>query len=222
MTGMFEVTAQYSNAVLVAILPYVSDVANRLPLPVIRPVNSDHVERFVCDPRTNHFGGWLRLTNGFQFWFDHGHVRSFESAHCYFNLQNPDEIPLFYGTLRITKQEAVQLARTALSKLGYTVPGIMLRDPVATMPPRIGTNLIPHYKLTWHTMEPGGYSNVLAQVEVNGELKRVEQFSLIGTNFWRENPKVKVVPNRLPQDTNTHLTGGHAWKKWSLQNNPKS
>ena len=40
---LIQVTAQYSNAVLVALLPYFSDAAHKLDLPVAQPITMQHV-----------------------------------------------------------------------------------------------------------------------------------------------------------------------------------
>lgn len=66
---LIQMTAAYSNAVLIAILPHVTDVAKNLDLPILQPVQAAHVERFVCDPRKGSIGGWVTLTNGYKFWF---------------------------------------------------------------------------------------------------------------------------------------------------------
>src|SRR5690606_13220126 len=105
---IIQMTAAYSNAVLLAIMPHITDVAKNLDLPMIRPVQPPHVERFVCDPRKGSIGGWVTLTNGYKFWFLDGHIDMMASPNCYFHLQDPDEIPRFYGVRRMTEAEAVE------------------------------------------------------------------------------------------------------------------
>ena len=41
---IIRITADYSNAVLVAVLPYVSDFAQKLDLPVPHPITTAHVQ----------------------------------------------------------------------------------------------------------------------------------------------------------------------------------
>ena len=59
-----QVTAQYSNAVLVAMLPYVNDVAQKLDLPIPHPITAEHLSYFDIAPRRNFMvamgvqGGW--------------------------------------------------------------------------------------------------------------------------------------------------------------------
>src|SRR5437879_1330548 len=101
MLELFQITAQYSNAVLVAIMPYVADFAKRLDLPLAQPVTVAQVASFRCSPRSDHFGGRVTLTNGYEFSFDRGRISQYRSPKSYFSLQEPDRIPEFYGVAKI-------------------------------------------------------------------------------------------------------------------------
>ena len=90
---LVQMTATYSNAVLVAILPHITDVAQKLELPVATPITQSEIRRYFCDPQVGEIGGFVVLTNGYQFWYGKGHVRMFHSPRDYFVLQNPDLIP---------------------------------------------------------------------------------------------------------------------------------
>src|SRR5690349_15136740 len=114
-----HVTAQYSNAVLVALLPYVSDFAEKLHLPILSPVTSAQVLEFRCSPRRDEIGGLILLTNGYRFSFHDGHVSSFDSPKSYFSLQDPEAISNFFGPIIIKEKDAQKLARKAIVTLGY-------------------------------------------------------------------------------------------------------
>lgn len=100
MLSFVQVTAAYSNAVLVAILPQVSDFSQQLDLPVHTPITFGQVARFHCDPRKGQIGGWLKLTNGFEFWYFQGHVNRFASPQCWYRPQEPEAAPSFFGQLK--------------------------------------------------------------------------------------------------------------------------
>jgi hypothetical protein len=144
MTEIVQITAQYSNAVLVAILPFVSDFSQRLNLPVSTPVTPAHVLQFKCDPRKDHVGGLITLTNGCQFSYLSGRVCIYRSPHSYYSLQNSDLIPRFYGPVLLKERAALKIARNAVEKLGYadevahagTVPKV---EP----PEKFGENFVP-------------------------------------------------------------------------------
>ena len=78
-----QMTAAYSNAMLTLVLSNATDVTTKLNLDVPKPILPAHVRKFVCDPRQGSFGGWLTLTNGFQFcqfWYEWGTSSSMERS----------------------------------------------------------------------------------------------------------------------------------------------
>ncbi len=146
----FQVTAAYSNAMLVAVMPYFADFARRLDLPTPQPVAQEQVMRFNCFPRSDHIGGRLILTNGCEFIFDHGRVENFVSPKSYFYLQNPDLIPRVYGPVKISDGQAVAIAHNAIKKLGYTDAALSAdRPPEITRPERDHGSYIARYRVRW-------------------------------------------------------------------------
>src|SRR5258705_11352192 len=111
MFEFVQVTAQYSNAVLVAILPQVSQFSEAIGLPTAQPIRLEQVQRFNCDPHKGQIGGWLRLTNGFQFWYYDGYVKGFASPDSYFRLQGGEDLTPFFGPVKMSREEACSLAR---------------------------------------------------------------------------------------------------------------
>ncbi len=189
------ISAQYSNAVLLAILPHVSDFAKTLHLPMPVPVIPEHVERFSCSNHRGEVGGGMMLTNGAGFSFTRGHLDSFAGPHSYFQLQNPDSIPKFYGPLRMNEQEAIQLARDTITNLGYSLESVFAeQEPKVTPPERIGTNVVPHFLIQW--VDPrSGFPQT--EVEINGNRKMVEAMRLPNRNLDRPPPKIDVQPAKL-------------------------
>jgi hypothetical protein len=152
----FQITAAYSNALLVAVMPHVTDVAKKLDLPTAQPVTIAQVRQFNCFPRSDHIGGKLVLTNGCTFVFDHGRVEHFESPHSYFVLQEPNLIPKFYGQVKLSKEQALQVAHEAIKKLGYTDAMLSAdRPPEITPPPKDGTHYVARYRIRWRDVTRG-------------------------------------------------------------------
>lgn len=209
MFELIQMTAAYSNAVLLVVLTNVTDVAAKLNLPIIRPVERLHVSRFVCDPRKNSIGGWLTLTNGYDFWFQNGHMWAMDSPRCYFHLQDPDEIPRFFGTVRMNEAEVIQMAQATVQELGYNPEWLKTQKPVvrrARTAPSDEPNVVPHIRVTWNRTEADGFMTS-ADVEINADAKRVEMYELLGRVFWRKQPDIlqpPVVPKADPPPT----TGG--------------
>jgi len=196
MFELIQMTATYSNAVLLVVLTNVTDVAKRLDLPIVRPIQPACVRNFVCDERKDSIGGWVTLTNGYQFWFEHGFVNSIESPDCYFHLQDPKEIPRFYGTNRMTESEAVQMARQTIRKAGYNPLWLETEKPKverAKTAPRDEPKVIPHFRVTWEKSTPDGRKHV-ADVEINTDAKRPEMYWLLGQEFQRAQPNIPQPP----------------------------
>jgi hypothetical protein len=191
------VTAQYSNAVLIAILPHISDFSKKLELPMPTPVTAAQVARFSCNNTLQDIGGVVDVGKYCTFDFGHGHMRGFVGPHSYFALQNPDDIQKFYGTVRINKDEAVHLARDAIKRLGYSLESVFAElEPRVSLPERIGTNIVPHYKIEW--LDPrNGFASV--EIEINGDRRRIESMRLRNRNLDRAPPKVDVQPATLPR-----------------------
>jgi hypothetical protein len=191
-----QVTAAYSNAVLVAILPHLSDFAKNLSLDVPLPLGVAHVERFTPEMRRGCIGGGVILTNGVLLGFQEGHAFLYESPHVFFGLQDPDEIPKFYGTLRMTKGDAVDLARRTIKQAGCSLEDVLADlEPQVELAEGIGTNVVPRYRITW--LDPRG--GTATEAEVNGDRKRVESLRFAGRETLRHPaPRVTVEPGDLP------------------------
>ena len=191
-----QVTAQYSNAVLVAMLPYVNDVAQKLDLPIPHPITAEHLSYFDIAPRRN-FMVAMGVQGGWHFGFSRGYVDTIQGPHSYFTLQDPDEIPNYYGTLRMTKAEAVELARKALRKLSIPLADVFAeQEPRVTEPEKIGTNIVPHYRVQW--LDPrGGFP--CTDIEINGETKSVARIHLMSVSLHKLPPKIDVIPQRDPR-----------------------
>lgn len=105
-----KVTPEYTQAVLTAVLPYFSEVAKKLDLPVPQPITQADVAGFHVLPFEELTASML-LKNKWVFNFGFGYVRDFSSPNSYYNLQNPDEIPKYYGQVKVDRNEAIKLAR---------------------------------------------------------------------------------------------------------------
>ncbi len=211
-----QMTATYSNAVIVAILPHITDVAQKLELPVPTPITQSEIRHYFCEPRVGEVGGWVVLTNGYQFWYGKGHVRMFHSPRDFFVLQNPNLIPKLYGHLNMNEQEAVLLARESLKKLGYTNDLFYTAEPevkLATAKELFAENKgVPQYELIWHdpSLSYRRPFDEFAKVDVNAEVRHVDGFVLNNKQFWRPNPDVGVVPTPQPDSGQPpQFVGGH-------------
>jgi hypothetical protein len=198
MMEWIHITAQYSNAVLVAILPHISEFARKVELPCARPITLEQVAQFRCWPLRDDVGGAVILTNGICLWFTHGYVNGFRTPRSYYNLQDAREIQRFFGPLNLDRGEALQLARDAVRKTGYTLKESFTdQETEVEMPPRNGTNIVPHYRFKW---KDPVFGRTAVSIEVDGRQKAIQEMRLASQFFWRAPPRVAVQPRlRAPR-----------------------
>jgi hypothetical protein len=187
------VTPEYSNAVLQAVIPFFTTFINRSELPIATPLTPAQIHTFGCDAHRGEVGGTLITSNGYKLECAQGHVRSFESPHKYFGLQNPDDIPKYFGPIRLTEREALARVRQFVLRLGYSLEETFVAWPPAETHRSgpFGTNTIPYIEFTW---EHPILKIEAATFEVNLETGQVEGMSLVNPNLYRPAPKINVEP----------------------------
>jgi hypothetical protein len=184
-----KVTAAYSNAVLVAILPHISDFAHRLAQKLPEPLTLQSVKVFGCDNNLGETGGAVQLTNNSIFVFSHGNVKSFHSAFSYYNLADFNLIHTFYGTNRLSREQAISLCREAIVKLGFREEQVYADlDPEVRSPHGAGNHVIPRYQVTWSDPRNGR----ACEFEVNSQEGRIESVNFFTRCIWGAPPKISV------------------------------
>lgn len=192
MLTLIHVTAQYSNAVLVAVLPHVSDVASKLDLPILQPVTSAHVTHSTISPYTENVGGGFWLTNGYWFAYSFGCVDSFRSPDNWFTIQELEGANRFVGKDNMTTNDAIELARKSFVKLGYSPETFHVNESPSQVEgtfdvPQLGH--IPFCRIVW-----GNSGNYSVRFDVDLDKKQIVGMSLSGTNFFRASPEIAVKP----------------------------
>jgi hypothetical protein len=199
MEHLIHMTAVYSNAVLVAILPHVSDFAKKLELPIPQPVTVSQVKTFMPYPFTNYIGGVLTLTNGDRFFENgQGYVNAF---YGYSNCCAPPEdwgpgqyykLTNFWGKVTMTTNEVIEFARNSLRKLGYD-PKVFHADGPPThfeSSFEFDGSTVPCCLVEWRREHR---SDTIA-ISINAEKRQIVRFSLISTNASRPPPAIDVKP----------------------------
>lgn len=191
-----QLTAAYSNAVAAAILPHLNDAALKLELPLALPIERPALERFFVMPHRGKVEGSAILTNDWILSFQEGHFAGFERPGGFFSEQDPESIPKYYGPLRMTANEAVQLARNTIQRLGVSLDDVLAeQEPKIEQARGVGTNVVPHFRIEWH--DPRG--GVATGVEVDANQCRVQRLQFFGRRTLdRPPPEVAVQPARLP------------------------
>jgi hypothetical protein len=227
MMELVRITAQYSNAVLVAVLPHVSDFAAKIEVPVHVPITANQVLEFKCDPRKGQVGGQVTLTNHFEFTYLDGRVCMYRSPESYFSLQDPGRIPSFYGKVAVGETEAIRAVHKATRKLGYT--DTMLHTdtaPKITRPEKVGTNYVARYRFqwldpSWRGSKDSGVVPAVLDVEINALNQRIEMMTISSPESRRPSPKIGIesqalVPPTAPKIPQNNSVGAWASKEYAL------
>lgn len=198
---ILHITAAYSNAVLVAVMPHVTEFVKKLDLPIPLPINQSQVSKFNVSPVKSLIGGGLWLTNHYQFVFENGAVSGFRIDPNYFTDETfPLPIDKYTGKDNMTTNEAVQMARDAIQKLGYNLKDLYADTPPASVKGPFDSNdgkHIPYCEIRWikepETLEDKPNS-VYLEFQINLEAKQIVGMSLASPKLWRQNPVIDVVP----------------------------
>jgi hypothetical protein len=198
--GFFEVTPAYSNAVARVLMPEFSDFARRMRLPIELPLTTNSILRFACADRVGDVGGVIWLTNRTFICFERGHINQYETTNSFFALQDPDEIPRFYGDVKLSRTDAIRIARETILRLGHSLESVFAElEPDIEGPTRSSTDKdkwVPNYQITWKYPD-GGSAN--AKIEVNGESGEVTRVYFLSRNLVRPPPSVTVPQTPLPK-----------------------
>ena len=174
----------YSNVLMAFLMPKVGEFAQKAHLPEGACSAADVREYALLSDESPEVVLTFKSGNIYRFLF--GYVQSFESPHAYYDLQDPTHIPMFYGALNMTKAEAVELARTTIKKLGYSEEDLYADlEPQVVQPSPIGTNIIPHFLITWPAPNRDTTS---ARFEINGGNRSIESIWLLNFKLFRDPP----------------------------------
>jgi hypothetical protein len=201
---LIHISAAYSNAVLVAILPHVSDFAKKLELPIPQPITVEQVLWFRQLPYKDEIGGGLELTNHYWFSYDwHGYVNGFRSPNDPFTDQDPARNwPNYVGKANMTTNAAIEFARQSLSKLGYSPANVHADgQPTDIKGPyhreKNGAE-IPFYRIYWEGPAAETPNEVRnrdeVRIDIDLSFRRVVGLSLSCTNAWRAPPEIGIQP----------------------------
>lgn len=195
MFDKIELSAAYAQALLLAILPLVSDFSERLDLDIPLPITTNQVARFSPSRDPDNIGGQIVLTNGFVFSFQHGHVQRFSSPRSYTLEQDPGNIPSYFGPIRLTKEQAIEVARQKLQRLGYDLESLYADlTPEVTSPPKVDGKNVARYRVTWFTPRYDNPPSSSVYAEVNATSGAIERLFLLSQSLYRPPPKIDVEP----------------------------
>jgi len=203
---IIHITAAYSNAVLVAILPHISNFAKKLDLPISQPVTVSQVARFNVSPLKEDIGGSVWLTNHYQFVFGNGYLRAYQSPTNWFNnnYDNWDDARYFkryVGKDNMTTNETIEFARHSFHELGYQSKDFDVESPPTRFEGPVNSRRLghlPYCHIEWDSPDSKIQSllglDFSVEFDVDMQRKQIVGMNLSGRKFFKSNPKVAVVP----------------------------
>ena len=220
-TKTVQITPEYKEAALQASLPLFSDFAQKLQLPSPHPLTRSDIVDCGMIPIQKTNGEidqiFIETKQGFSFAIFLGVVRSFSWPNSYRALQNIHEISSFFGTVKISREQAIQSARDTLNKIGIPLEDVFAEQEPQVRVPVIGTNTVARYIIKWRDPRESDDGSVTVEAEVNAETGRVENFQFSPANGLKKpGPKINVPPplghgvfdSQIPPPTNPD----YAWK----------
>lgn len=189
---VIEITAAYSNAVLVAVLPYVSDFARRIELPIPLPVTSNAVAHahFYRNPGDVQLS--IALGTGHMFHFRRGHVADFGWPDSAIAWREPGKDYTADGTNVLTEAQAIGLLRATFRKLGIDEELLYADlEPTVSPVPHVTRAMVPHYQIEWPAVNRDGPS---VTCYVDAYNKRVTRLIFLNYALWRSPPRLSVEP----------------------------
>ena len=195
---MIRVTAQYSNAVLTAVLPYVSNAVHKLDLPLPYPPKVENVVECNIMPqrRVGDLSAEVAIRGGWAFAFQHGHIDTIQGPREVFTIQDFEKIPQYYGEVRMSEAEAVQFARDTLKKLGVRLESVFAeQQPEVWGPIKVGTNTVPHYRIQWFSPLSVGQAPPSVDMDIDASTKQLARLHFSpNKNLERTPPKIATTP----------------------------
>lgn len=202
LTPLIHITATYSNAALVAILPYFSNFSKAVDLPIKTPITISQVAHFAPPIRTNYWTAAIWLTNRYWLAFHCGYVEGLRSPDDFFTQQDFEGVERLVGKDNMTTNEAIDLARNSFVKLGYKLTDFHMEGPPTRFkgPAESRVGHIPFCQAIWES--PEGETNVdksySVEFHVDTHKKQIVGMFLSSRKFWRPEPKIDAAPEMEP------------------------
>jgi hypothetical protein len=213
IAGTVQLTAAYTNALLMAILPHVSEFATKLELEIPTPVTTNAVARFgafrhIGPDRSvpgrvvfsTGVGGQVQLTNGMIFEFDRGQITKFMFTAPYWPSGPRDAV--LAREIRLTSQQAIEIARQKVRSLGYDLNVLHMNLPAQVRAPgKAHGRQYALYNIVWK--KPNLWDRKTVEAWVNGETGSLSFLWLLGAPT-RPPPELSVKPVIAPDPDAEH------------------
>ena len=152
----------------------------KLGLPVRTPLAERDVLRFTMPAAGHLTGGKITLHNGFSFYAEKNSIQGFAAPDEFFAWDHEVRVKDFVGKWNLNEEQAINLAKQAVEKLGYNLEQLgMFMPPEVTKPNSCVKGLVPRYLFKWsHFLDSTLISHVSAEIDADSKsIKRLFIYS---------------------------------------------
>lgn len=194
---------EYAYRLVPVVFQAVEEWARKLNLNLPLPLTSNQVERFYCETSGGVPFVKLSLTNKWEFIYRMSDITYAASPRCFFDSDHlPFRLKNYSGQSRLTEEQAIELARQTIAKLGYK-SDITHTDekPRLWRPKEIkGMPIIPRLQLEWIYPNPQAPRSVWIKIEIDCDKGTVESLQFDVTELWKKAPDLGVPMDNVPMN----------------------
>ncbi len=171
----------------------VDEYAKKLSLPIPYPLTTNNVAKVEA----HNNDGWphceITLTNGWRFIYRHTMVNGYYAPDNFFASDNRKiHIKDFDGKWNLTTNQAIEIVRQALNKLGYPTNSIHMEDAKTFIRgASLNKEHIPRLSFEWYYSVQDELQSRL-EAEVNAENGKLESLYYDDKTYWNSRPPIDV------------------------------
>jgi hypothetical protein len=190
-----EIDPEYARQLVPMMFGAVDDYAGKLNLPIPLPLTTNNVARI----KIHNNGGWphseIWLTNGWKFIYRHAMVNGYYSPEVFNSIDfHPFHLQSFEGKWNLSEEQAINLVKQQLAKLGYSTNNVHMDfAPDVILPAGYFKKIIPRYLFEWDFWN-AAHDDLQSKVEaeVNADTGTVASLYYDDKTYWNNRPPIHV------------------------------
>ncbi len=188
-----DINPEYAYCLVPVVLRAAEDMVRKLGLDLPLPITTKQVRRFYCSNNGGSPYVDLFLKNNWKFVYRVNGITQISSSRRFFDSEDiPFRLKDYLGDWKLTEEQAIELARQTVTKLGHSglhidgKPNVFRPTEIKGMPP------IPRLTIQW--VYPGGGKPRSEWIEVEVDCHRgtVETLHFDDVRSWNKPPDLGV------------------------------
>jgi hypothetical protein len=206
-----DVSQEYANAFIRAIIPEVSDFCSKLGPPIPTKIEEADINRGESEVtiKKGRVTASLRLKSGYLVVYHAGHVWAVHAVDAYYTSPNRNpkvrQSPEWNDPMQFSKEQVSEkIKRVAIDKLGFPEKELFLdTEPFFTLSPKADmTNSVRRFVFHWHKPETeeerrrgqktDPYADISLSAEIDAVSGNIKALNCLGKWFERADPKIDL------------------------------